>query len=184
MTNHKVSKLENPERLAELDPGNTLTKIGFKDNMTLCDIGAGSGIFSFPAAKISNGIIYALEASDEMIEVLESRKNDLDVNNLQVKKVESDQLPLGDALCDMAIMVTVLHELENKSMMLQEIRRILKRNGRLAVIEFHKGKTPLGAPLDHRISEEKVTELCREIGMNLIENYRLGDNFYCLTFQL
>ncbi|KOA20039.1 hypothetical protein CLHOM_16040 [Clostridium homopropionicum DSM 5847] len=38
--------------------------------------------------------------------------------------------------------------------MLNEIKRILKVNGKLLTIEFHKEKTPMGPLVDHRISEE------------------------------
>ena len=34
----KVTKFENPKRLEELDPRNTLIKAGFQENMVLCDI--------------------------------------------------------------------------------------------------------------------------------------------------
>lgn len=64
MHDHKISKLENPVRLAELDPAATLIRAGFRENMVLCDIGAGTGIFTFPATQISSEKIYTLEISD------------------------------------------------------------------------------------------------------------------------
>ena len=78
--------------------------------MVLCDIGAGTGIFTFPATEISSNDIYA-------------------------------------------------HEVENKELMLDEIKRILKQGGKLMIIEFHKRETPMGPPLDHRISEEYVEKI-------------------------
>ncbi len=181
--NERINKFENPVRIAELDPKNTLMKLGFKEKMVLCDIGAGSGIFSFPAAEISSGDIFALEISDDIIAVLERKKSEGDIQNLIIRKVESDRLPLESGICDMAIMVTVLHEIEDKDSMLKEIRRILKTNGKLAVIEFHKAETPMGPPVDHRISEEQVMELCDDNSFKHIEKYKSGDNFYYLIFQ-
>jgi len=182
MNYNKISKFENPIRIKELNPADTLIKAGFKDNMILCDIGAGTGIFSFPAAKISNNINYALEISDNMIEILSDRIVKNDIKNVIVKKVDSDILPLDNNCCDMVILVTVLHELENKEFMLSEIKRILKENGKLVVIEFHKYKTPMGPPIDHRISEEYVEEICNKSGFKIKEKFLLGDNFYCNIF--
>jgi len=183
MSDSRISKFENPIRLAELNPKNTLIKAGFKDDMMLCDIGAGTGIFSFPATQISSNDVYALEISDSMIELLKNRMAEQKIKNLKIKKVDSDILPLDDNSCDMAIMVTVLHEVENKEFMLNEIKRILKKKGKFMVIEFHKRKTPMGPPIDHRISEECVEEICNSNGLKTIEKFSLGDNFYSAVFE-
>ena len=50
----QIEKLENEQRILELNAGETLMKIGFTEGLNLCDIGAGTGIFSFEAAKISS----------------------------------------------------------------------------------------------------------------------------------
>lgn len=178
MNDKVISKFENQMRIEELNPKDTLIKAGFKDGMILCDIGAGTGIFSFPATKVSINDVYALEISDSMIELLKNRKAERNTKNLKIKKVDSTTLPLDDNSCDMVIMVTVLHELENKGFMLNEIKRVLNQNGRLLIIEFHKRKTPMGPPVDHRISEEYVEKICNSNGLITIDKFSLGDNFY------
>ncbi len=177
-------KFENPSRLAELDPENTLRAAGFDRDMTLCDIGAGTGIFAFQAARISGNAIYALEKSDAMIETLNQKKADQKMSNVIVKKVDSDQLPLADSICDMVLMSTVLHEVEDKTAILVEIKRILKEKGKLLIIEFHKRQTPAGPPESHRIAEELVEGICRGHGFKTIKKASLGENFYCILFKL
>lgn len=183
MHEHKVSKLENSARVAELNPKDTLIKAGFKDDMILCDIGAGTGLFSFPATEISNNTVFALEISDSMIDLLETKKAESNTNNLIIKKVKDDKLPLDSNSCEMALMITVLHELENKGFMLNEIKRILKDKGKLMVIEFHKRETPTGPPIDHRISEEFVEEICQRNGFKVKDKFSLGNNFYGIVFE-
>ena len=184
MNDNRIIKLESQIRIAELNPKNTLIKAGFKDDMILCDIGAGTGIFSFPATKISSKDIYALEISDSMIELLENRKAERNTKNLKIKKVDSTILPLDNNSCDMAIIVTVLHEVENKEFMINEIKRVLKKEGKLMIIEFHKRKTPMGPPTDHRLSEERVEQICNSNGLKTIDKFSLGDNFYSVVFEL
>ncbi|MBB6218127.1 ubiquinone/menaquinone biosynthesis C-methylase UbiE [Anaerosolibacter carboniphilus] len=183
MCDNRVVKFENPVRISELNPRTTLIRVGFEEGMKLCDIGAGTGIFSFPATEISNDDVYALEISDKMIEVLSSRMAERNIKNLKVKKVDSDILPVESNICDMAIMVTVLHEIKNKDFMLNEIIRILKTKGKLMIIEFHKRKTPMGPPMEHRISEEYVEEICSNNGLKMISKFSLGDNFYTVVFE-
>ncbi|WP_291300437.1 class I SAM-dependent methyltransferase [Desulfosporosinus sp. BICA1-9] len=81
-------------------------------------------------------------------------------------------------------MITVLHEIENKELMLDEIKRILKPKGKLMIIEFHKRKTPMGPPVDHRISEEYVEEIGNSKGLITFDKFSLGENYYSVVFEL
>nr|WP_300004775.1 methyltransferase domain-containing protein [Tissierella sp.] len=182
--NNKIKKFESKDRLDELSPLKTLKRIGFREGMVLCDIGAGTGVFSFPAAQISKSDIYALEKSEDMIEILKERILDKNIDNIKVKKVDSDILPLESHTCDITIMVTSLHHIEDKKFMISEIKRILKDQGRLAIIEFYKRKTPLGPSVDHRISQEEVEITVGDKGLKKIDSFSLGDNFYCFLYEL
>lgn len=177
-----LSKLENPVRVNELKPKETLMKVGLTGNMTLCDIGAGTGLFSFAAAELTSGTIYALDISDAMLDVLEKRKAERDVNNLDIRKVVSEVLPLEDNTCDMAILVTVLHEIDHKTALIKEINRLMKAEGRLLVIDFHKKETPMGPPIAHRLAEDEVEKVCTVNGFLLSEEFELGENLYALLF--
>jgi ubiquinone/menaquinone biosynthesis C-methylase UbiE len=183
MNDEKIIKFENKDRIKELNPIITLVRAGFKEGQVLCDIGAGTGVFSFPASKISIENIYALEVSDRMIEILEKRVEEREVENLIVKKVDSNVLPLENDSCDMAIMVTVLHEIKDKEIILNEVRRILRKNGRFMVIEFYNKRTPVGPPAGHRISEEELVEVCNSHGFKIAEQFSFGANLYGVVFE-
>lgn len=180
----KIEKYESTERLKELSPIDTLKRIGFKEGMTLCDIGAGTGVFSFPAAEISSNDIYALEKSENMIDLLKERIKDRNIGNIKVKKVDSDILPLDNNTCHIAIMVTSLHHIEDKEFMIGEIKSILKEEGRLAIIEFYKRKTPFGPTLDHRMSQEEVEMTVKDKGFHNIDSFSMGENLYCFIYKL
>ena len=182
MNEHKLSKFENPERIAELNPRQTLQAIGFKPGMTLCDIGAGSGLFSFAAAGMSAEPIYALEISEPLLELMEQRVCERKVANIAVKKSTPTALPLAAKCCDVVLMVTVFHELDNPALILAECQRILVPGGKLIIIEFHQRVTPLGPPVHHRISEATVENICIEYGFVAERKFTLGANFYCLVF--
>ncbi len=180
----KIKKFENKERLDELRPVETLKRAGFKEGMVLCDIGAGTGVFSIPATRISKGEIYALEKSDGMIEILQDRIRKGSLTNLKVKKVESEILPLGDNICDLVILITVLHHIEDKKIMMDEIKRVLKEKGRILVIEFHKRVTNSGPPVEMRLSEEELVQFGKDYKLNTIERFKLGNNFYGFIFEI
>jgi len=182
MNTRKIEKFESAARLSELNPAETLKRAGLTSDMTICDIGAGTGVFAFPAAEITCDMVYALDISDDMLEILETRKKERGADNLVVQKVQGAKLPLEDHLCDMAIMVTVLHELEEPEVLLNEIRRILRPNGKLIIVEFYKRETPMGPPPNHRISQEQTEELCHRVGYLTADQFSLGENFYSIIF--
>ena len=181
--NHNVNRFENPERLAELSPAKTLIKIGLEDGMTLCDIGAGSGIFSVAAAKITTAKVFATDINPEMLSVIAEKANAQGLKNIQTAHSSGISFDLPDACCDIALMVTVLHEIDEKVMFIAEMKRILRTDGTLAVIEFHKRKTPMGPPEAHRLGIDDVAALVQGCGLHEKRRFDLGDNFYCILFE-
>lgn len=162
----------------ELNPEYTLRNIGLSAGDTFCDIGAGTGIFTYAAAKITSKDIYAVEISGEMREILHAKR---DVPNVII---EDSVEKVPENSCDMALLCTVLHELADIPAMMGEVKRILKPGGILTVIEFHKRETPMGPPLGHRISVREASEILLQYEFAPIKQLDLGENFYCLIFKL
>ena len=183
MNRSKQVRMENPIRIAELDPSGTLRRIGVSENDVICDIGAGSGIFTIPAAQITKNRVYALEIDDEMLEVIGEKTKSLGLSNIELMKVIDDKFPIEDHTVDFTLIVTVFHEIENKQVFLSEIKRMLKNDVKIMVIEFYKRETPMGPPVDHRIDESEVKKDFGEFGFTVSEKFDLGDNFYCFIFQ-
>ena len=181
--NNKQMKLESPVRIQELNPIETLKKIGLQEDHTLCDIGAGSGLFTIPAAKLTTQKVYALEINDEMLSIIREKAKTQGLTNIETIKVTGDHLDIVDNSIDIALLVTVLHEIQNKTILIEEIKRLLKDNGKIAVLEFHKRETPMGPPVNHRLGKDETTALLTKAGFVFDLDFDLGDNYYCLVFQ-
>lgn len=173
-----IHKLERAERIQELNPPETLKRIGLLPGNTFCDIGAGTGIFTFSAAQLTENNVYAVEISSELIELLQNRRNERKAENIIL---ENDVRNVPDSSCDAALLCTVFHELEQPGEMLEEIRRLLKPNGILAVIEFLPKQTPFGPPPEHRWSPERLEKPLTAHRFQRDDFFELGENFYVLT---
>ncbi|MGE4273417.1 MAG: class I SAM-dependent methyltransferase [Desulfitobacterium sp.] len=180
--NKQQMKLENPRRLEELNPQVTLERIGLKRSHVLCDIGAGSGIFTLPAAKMTEKVVYAVETNPEMLKIIEEKAKDEKVSNVEYIYVDNGRFDIKEKSVDLVLLVTVLHEIENKTVFMKEVERLLNDKGKIAVIEFHKHETPMGPPISHRISKEDVLSVLHEIDFEVQDDFELGENFYCLLF--
>lgn len=178
-----IQKLENPVRLQELNPIETLQRIGLQQNETVCDIGAGSGIFTIPASRMTTKKVYALEINDEMLTLISKKAQAEGINTIEAVKVENDSFNIESNIVDLTMMVTVLHEVKHKATFLSEVKRILKPTGKVAVIEFHKQVTSMGPPIEHRLGYDELLELFSDEGFTSKVKFNLGENFYCAVFE-
>jgi ubiquinone/menaquinone biosynthesis C-methylase UbiE len=183
MSKERIKKFESKKRLKELNPYETLLEIGLEKDHVFCDIGAGTGIFSFAASGITSNHIYAVEIADEMIELLMKRKSEGGVDQLEVIKSSDPSLSIKENSVDRVLLSTVFHELEEPSEMLGSIKKIMKSNGLLAIIEFHKEETPMGPPVNHRISKSELEKICLNNNFTKVKIIDLGENLYLSIFH-
>ena len=141
-----------------------IDKIEVPENGVIADIGAGTGYYTFKLApKVPEGNVYAVEIQDEMIAALKERKKKLNNTNVEVIKgsAASPNLPANSV--DLAIMVDVYHELEYPVEMLEAIKKSLKKDGRLLLIEY-KGEDP--AVAIRPLHKTTVKQLNKELEAN------------------
>ena len=126
-------KIQPPARLIE--------RSGIKQGMHVLDLGCGSGAFTpFIARAVGEeGKVYALDIQPDMLKQLEnklSKPENQDIRNIKLIEGSAYELPFEESSLDLVNMVTVLQEIPDKNRALQEIRRVLKPNGVLAVSEL------------------------------------------------
>ena len=178
-----MHKFESPARVAELNPEVTLRKIGLKDGDVFCDIGAGPGVFTIPAAKVTSARVYAIDVLDEMLGIIAQKCSEQGIDNVTRILAKGYSYPIADGECDIVFMSTVLHEVDDTDALLKEIRRILAPQGKLVIIELHKRETPIGPPVGHRISEEKLQQIVEGYSFAQDSLISLGENLYLATFS-
>ena len=181
--NRKQLKLEDPKRIEELNPLGTLQRIGIEENHVVCDVGAGSGIFTVAAATMTKNIVFGLEIDKEMLSLIETKAKQNELTNIRLIEVRDDHFDIDAASVDIVLMVTVLHEIDNKAAMMSEINRILRDEGKFAVIEFNKRDTSMGPPMHLRLDQTEVETILRENGFAKINSFDLGENMYCMVFK-
>jgi len=176
-------KLDNPQRRMEMPPLETLELLGLAKGDTVADIGCGIGYFSIPAASIAGdaAIIYALDISQEMLDEVEKKSAELGLPNIRTIKTNEYELKLEDSLVDFIIMCNVLHEVEDKNRMMDEITRILKSGGTFSMIEWEKTEGTSGPPVEDRISFEEAVNILSEKGYKDIGKHVISENFYGVT---
>src|SRR5690242_19238070 len=63
-----IPTLERPERIAGLKIDEVLPKLGVKSGDIVADLGAGTGVFSWPIARlVAPGMVYAVEVDEQFV---------------------------------------------------------------------------------------------------------------------
>ena len=171
------------------DPELVFAALGLKQGDVLLDLGCGPGDYALEAGKIvgDSGAVYALDRSEEAIECLTEEAGAQGLGN--IKPVVSDitrPLPIDDACIDVCLMATVLHVpdvLRSEDGLLEEVRRVLKPRGRVAIIECKKEDLPIGPPLAMRLSPLEVEALMAPHGFERTGAVDLGYN-YMVQFKV
>jgi ubiquinone/menaquinone biosynthesis C-methylase UbiE len=177
-----VRKFENPARVRELQIDRVLDALDFCPDGSICDVGAGTGLFSVAAAARTAGTVYAMDISDAMLEILRKKAEEKGLKNMSVRKVEGP-LPARDGCCRACLLATVYHELSDRAAMTAEILRVLEPGGRLGVIEFLPGRTPMGPPPEHRVPPETLKNELERGGFRQASEETLGENLFFAVFQ-
>ncbi|HKL11705.1 MAG TPA: class I SAM-dependent methyltransferase [Clostridia bacterium] len=168
--NHKrLEKLNNPKRLKSIPPNYIWNKINIGQCKTIVDIGAGTGLFSKAFSEImGNGTVYALDISDAMVRWMQKNISN-DNNGITPLIMSETKIPLEDELSDLVLMITLYHELNSPEILLAETLRILKKGGKICVIDWKKEKMSFGPSLEIRSSVDEISSQLEASGFCRIQ---------------
>ena len=158
--------------------------------ITFLDLGCGRGEYAMAAAEIigNEGLVYAVDLWEEGITLLREEVAALGINNLKPMVADvGKMIPIEDHTVDLCFMATVFHDLVLAGVAegaLEEVFRVMKRDGLLAILEFEKVDGPPGPPLSSRLSAEEVEEKVIPHGFEIIKVTSAGEYNYLMIFRL
>jgi len=171
--------LERPEREAEEAPRKAVAALNIKAGETVADIGAGSGYYTVLLADAvgPRGRVYATDIQPEMLALIRKKVEGRSLANVELMLGTETTTGLPDGSVDLALMVDVYHELAQPQVFLQAVKRTLRQDGRLVLIEFRKESPWVPIREEHKMS-------VREARMELeAEGFRLDRVVDVLPWQ-
>lgn len=175
-------KLENPARIAELSPENTLKRIGMDEESVFFDYGAGTGVFTLPASRITREKVYAYDISRDMLDTISEKAKTEGIKNIVLLDEKELAEQINDIKADNIMVVTVYHHIDDKDEFFSNIDKLIKKDGNVSVIEFFYRDTPMGPGLSHRVHRQSVVDDFVQYGYLLDEEFEMGENFYLISF--
>ena len=164
-----------------LDPLRVLEQLKLSKDMIACDFGCGSGGWTIPLAKkLEDGIIYAIDILEEPLSALRSKAKLEKVFNIEPVKSDVEKTSrLISEICDLVLMTNLLFECENKKEVLEEGKRVLKKGGKILVVDWKEG-SPFGPK--EKVSIEEVKKIAQDLDLKLEKEFEAGIYHWGLLF--
>ena len=122
-------------------PRNALAKLIAEQDKNLLEVCAGTCENSIAIAKQNKNIqITATDRSKKMLNVARHNIQNTGISSIDLQVMDATDLALTDKTFDVALISLALHEMEEDTQknILLELRRVLKDNGKLIVVEWDR----------------------------------------------
>ncbi len=105
--------------------------------MSILDVGCGTGMHLEMYQRYGCHL-YGIDTSQSMLDMAKIRLGD----SADLRLVDATQMPYEDGTMDLVLCMLALHEMDEKtrSMVIGEIKRVLRSDGSILLIDFHAGR--------------------------------------------
>ena len=174
--------LDTPDRADWQQPERIMDALQIGDGSIVADLGAGGGWFTVRLARRvgPNGRIYAEDVQPQMLEAIHRRVSREGLRNVVTRLGQPADPLLPAATLDAVLIVDAYHEIEEPITLLKNVRKALKPDGRIGIVNFTKDGGGPGPPIDDRVDADRVIRDARAAGLEL----KSRDNFLRYEYLL
>lgn len=165
-----------------IDPIKNLKAFDLRENMIVADLGAGSGFYTIPAAKmVPMGKVYAIEIQQDFLKTIKNKTVESHLNNIEyllgdVEKIGGTKIK--DKIVDAIIASNILFQVEDKEKFIEEAKRILKPEGKLLLIDWSDSSFAVGASFDKIVPKNIAREMFEKRGFVWQRDIDAGAHHY------
>lgn len=154
---------------------------------TVADVGAGTGAFldDLSKAVTPSGKVYAVDISPAFVQFMQEKVEQNQLTNVTVRLGQLDSMGLPVHSVDVILVVDTYHHFDHPQAMLADFRRTLKKDGKLAIVDFAKTPNARRWIQNHiRLTPEEYIEEIEASGFKLIQRPSIPfEENFMIVFQ-
>jgi ubiquinone/menaquinone biosynthesis C-methylase UbiE len=173
MSYHGIPWLNRPERIQEENPEEMLEQLKVQPGMTVCDMGCGDGYYTIELARRvgPTGKVIAVDIQPEMLQELSRRCEQNNLKNVDMILGLPHDPKLPEGKLDLILMVDVYHEFSNPIEMLDSMHKSLKKDGRIALVEFRGEDPQVPIKPEHKMTKKQILKEYEANAFRLVDQY-------------
>ena len=166
------------------DPVKNLKTLGLRENEVVADLGAGTGFYSVAAgALVPRGKVYAVELQKDFLDTINGKIKEAHLNNVKTILGNVEKLggtKIGNGIVDAAIVSNILFQVEDKEKFIEEIKRILKLNAKVLLIDWSENSIMQKAVI---VSKDKARAMFEKKGFAWVRDIDAGAHHYGMIIR-
>ena len=180
-----------------LDSDEILQELQLTGSETFMDAGCGDGHIAIKVIEeyLPDGEVYAVDVYDASIEDMETYKKENDIENLtNIEADITEGIPgVEDESIDVVLLVNVFHGFKASRKLdeaVVELSRIIKKDGKIAIMDYKAWDVPKGPPTQMRSSPQDLEQLFAKHGLKMSylneeigEDIPEGKSHYLIMFK-
>jgi ubiquinone/menaquinone biosynthesis C-methylase UbiE len=159
-----------------LNPQKVIDEISLPEEASIADFGCGSGGWVIPLAKkMKDGKIYALDVLKEALSALKGKAEMEKVYNIRTVQCDVERgTDLQKGALDLVIMSNLLFQVDDKDAVIEEGKRVLRRGGKLLVVDWIVKEDDAEIKIDKKIKEK---------GFSFIKKIEAGSQHFAVLYE-
>ncbi len=169
------------------DPEKVIGQMFVAEGMTVADFGAGVGFYALRLAKKVGpyGRVFAIDAHPDYLRKIKNEA--VRAGYEQVEVIQGDlEAQKGSGLvsasADRIIISNVLFQSEKPELIIKEAKRVLKHDGKVAVVDWADSFSQIGPHPDHVLTLDETKGLFESNGFKLESYLDAGTHHYGLMY--
>jgi len=173
LTNLKTELSNRETSYLSSTPNAVLDCLNLTPSKVVADVGVGGGYFTIRIAEIvgGKGRVYAIDTKLDVLKYVEEKAKNKELYNIYTILAEEDFFVLPEKV-DLILMRNVCHHLKNRLEYFKDFKKMLRYDGKVAIIENEKGDGyTFHCIFDHYVHKMTLVKEMREAGFRLVKSF-------------
>ncbi len=171
------------------DPNKVISELFVAEGMTVADFGSGAGFYTLALAKKVGpyGRVFAIDTHPDFLRRTKNEAVRAGLENVEVVQGDLESKKgsgLVSASVDRIVIANTLFSLETLDEIVLEAKRILKHDGKIAVIDWNESYGQIGPHPDHIVTKDEAREIFEKEGFYLESFIDAGSHHYGMLYVL
>ncbi len=169
------------------NPKRNIEQFMLSEGAVVADFGAGAGYLAVEAAEAvgKDGTVYVIDIQKDLLTkcthlAKEHHLESISFIHADLEKENGSTLP--EESVDAVIVSNLLFQVEDKASIMREAYRILKKGGRVLVVDWRESFGGVGPQPENVFTENEAKGLVEKEGFKYISNIDAGAYHYGLIF--